>query len=69
MLSQDYVVAIDWFPPEAVEQLIEAGAVQEDWSMTLLFETVLPALREGGMTDEQLDTMMVDNPRRWLVGE
>lgn len=69
MLSQDYVVAIDWFPPEAVEQLVEAGAVQEDWSMTLLFEQVIPALREGGMTDEQLDTMMVQNPKRWLAGE
>ena len=43
--------------------------MQEDWSMTLLFETVIPALREGGMGDDQLTTMMVDNPRRWLAGE
>ena len=69
MLSQDYVVAIDWFPEEAVEQLVAGGMVQEDWSMTLLFETVIPQLREQGLTDEQLDTMMVRNPRRWLAGE
>jgi phosphotriesterase-related protein len=69
LLSQDYVVAIDWFPEEAVEQLVGGGLVQEDWSMTLLFETVIPTLREGGMTDEQLDTMMVQNPKRWLAGE
>jgi phosphotriesterase-related protein len=69
MLSQDYVVAIDWFPQEAVEQLVGGGLVQEDWSMTLLFETVIPELRSRGMTDEQLDTMMVQNPRRWLAGE
>jgi phosphotriesterase-related protein len=69
LLSQDYVVAIDWFPEEAVEQLVGGGLVQEDWSMTLLFETVIPTLREGGLTDEQLDTMMVENPRRWLAGE
>jgi phosphotriesterase-related protein len=67
-LSQDYVVALDWFPEEQIQQLMEAGAVK-DWSMTLLFETIIPQLREGGMTDEQLDTMLVDNPRRWLAGE
>jgi phosphotriesterase-related protein len=67
-LSQDYVVALDWFPDEQVQQLMEAGAVK-DWSMTLLFEQIIPQLREGGMTDDQLDTMMIDNPRRWLTGE
>jgi phosphotriesterase-related protein len=67
-LSQDFVVALDWFPEEQVEQLMAAGAVK-DWSMTLLFETIIPQLRQGGMTDEQLETMMVDNPRRWLAGE
>jgi phosphotriesterase-related protein len=67
LLSQDYVVALDWFPPEVVEELLEAGAVK-DWSMTLLFEQVIPTLRERGMTDEQLDTMMVQNPKRWLSG-
>ena len=68
MLSQDYVVALDWFPEEQVQQLMEAGAVK-DWSMTLLFDQIIPQLREGGMTDEQLETMLVDNPRRWLVGQ
>jgi phosphotriesterase-related protein len=67
-LSQDYVVALDWFPPETVEQLIAAGAVK-DWSMTLLFEQVFPALKEEGLTDEQIDRMLVDNPRRWAAGE
>ena len=67
LISQDYVVALDWFPEEQVQQLMEAGAVK-DWSMTLLFEQIIPQLREGGMSDEQLDTMLVDNPRRWLAG-
>lgn len=69
-LSQDYDVPIaeglDWFPPEVVEQLRAAGAAR-DWSMTLLFEQVIPTLREAGMTDEQLDTMLVQNPVRWLA--
>jgi phosphotriesterase-related protein len=68
-LSQDFAIPIaaglDWYPPEMVEQFEAAGAAT-DWSMTFLFEGVIPALREGGMTDEQLETMMVENPRRWL---
>jgi phosphotriesterase-related protein len=65
MLSQDYCSTLDWFPPEVAEQL-RATAVP-DWSMTFLFESVIPTLREGGMTDDQLDTMMVANPRSWLA--
>jgi len=43
------------------------GAVN-DWTITLVHDKVIPALREGGMADEQLETMLVDNPRRWLGG-
>jgi phosphotriesterase-related protein len=67
-LSQDYTPTIDWYPKEVAEQMIAAGAAK-DWSMTLVLDQVIPDLREGGMTDQQLETMMVDNPRRWLTGE
>jgi phosphotriesterase-related protein len=67
LISQDFCSTIDWFPPEVQEQL--RGEIVPKWSMTVLFEEVIPALKEGGMTDEQLSTMMEDNPRRWLVGE
>ena len=63
-LSQDYCSTIDWFPPEVAEYL-RANEVPK-WSMTLLFDEVIPELRERGMTDEQLDQMMVENPKRWL---
>jgi predicted metal-dependent phosphotriesterase family hydrolase len=36
--------------------------------MTLIFERVIPALKEAGMTDDQLDTMLTANPARWLDG-
>ena len=65
-LSQDFCATIDWYPPEVGRQMMEAGAAR-DWSMTLVFEQVIPALRESGMTDDQLDTMMVSNPKRWLT--
>ena len=68
-LSQDFDIPIanglDWYPPELIEQL-QAGGAATDWSMTFLFESVIPTLKEGGMTDAQLDTMMVENPKRWL---
>jgi phosphotriesterase-related protein len=66
LLSQDYVAAFDWFPPEFMEQAVAGGLIDEGFSMALIFEKVIPALKEGGMTDEQLDTMLVDNPARWL---
>ena len=57
-LSQDYCATIDWYPPEVGKQLMESGAAK-DWSMTLVHDQVIPTLREAGMTDEQLETMMV----------
>ncbi len=69
-LSQDFDIPIaaglDWFPPEVGEQLVAGGAIA-GWSMTLLFEEIIPALRDGGATDAQIETMMVENPKRWLT--
>jgi phosphotriesterase-related protein len=66
-LSQDFCATLDWYPPEVGRQLMESGAAK-DWSMTLVHDQVIPTLREAGMTDEQLQTMMVENPKRWLTG-
>src|SRR3954452_542783 len=66
-VSQDFCATIDWFPEEAEEALLDAGLVK-DWSMTLVFDQVLPWLREpGGLDKETEDTVFVDNPRRWLA--
>ena len=64
-ISQDYCSSIDWFPPE-VQDYLKANEVPK-WSMTFLFEQVIPELKERGMTEEQLDRMMVENPKRWLA--
>ena len=63
-IAQDYCSTIDWFPRE-LQDYLKANEVP-DWSMTFLFEKVIPELKERGMTDEQLDQMMVENPKRWL---
>jgi predicted metal-dependent phosphotriesterase family hydrolase len=33
-----------------------------------IHKSLLPALREGGVDEEQIARMMVDNPRRFLAG-
>jgi len=68
-ISQDFCASIDWFPPEAAEMFESQGAIR-DWSMTLVFDSVCPTLREMGVMDDAVfDTIFRDNPRRWLVGE
>jgi len=43
-LSADSCASIDWFPEETIEVLMREGAVK-DWTITLVPDQVLPALR------------------------
>ena len=68
MISQDFCATIDWFPPEAAEVFESNGAIR-NWSMTLVFDEVVPALREMGVMDDAIfETIFRENPRRWLTG-
>ncbi|MER5624834.1 phosphotriesterase-related protein [Streptosporangium sp. NPDC002544] len=60
VLSHDASCHIDWFPPGVREQ------VAPNWHYTHLHEQVLPALLSAGVTQTQLTTMLVDNPRRYF---
>jgi phosphotriesterase-related protein len=60
-LSQDACAFIDWFPQDLIAQMAP------NWHFTFLWDGVLPALRAGGVTDEQIDTMMESNTRGWLT--
>ncbi|HEV3129351.1 MAG TPA: hypothetical protein VGY32_10235 [Solirubrobacteraceae bacterium] len=70
-ISQDFsapiAAGLDWYPPQAMERS-RARGFTPDWSMTFLFETVIPQLRQAGMSELELQTLMVDNPVRWLGG-
>ncbi len=67
MISQDFCASIDWFPPEAADAFESSGAIR-NWSMTLVFDEVVPALRElGVMDDDAFATIFTENPRRWLT--
>jgi phosphotriesterase-related protein len=58
LLSQDFAVYMDWFTPE-VQQALGAN-----WSYFHILDDVLPALRQSGVSEEQIRTMTVENPRR-----
>jgi phosphotriesterase-related protein len=58
VLSQDAAVYMDWFTPEILKAL---GA---NWNHFHIVDNVLPALRQAGVSDEQVRLMTVENPRR-----
>ncbi len=67
MISQDFCATIDWYPPEAAEVFEASGGIR-NWSMTLVFDEVVPALREMGVFDDAtFETVFVQNPARWLT--
>jgi phosphotriesterase-related protein len=65
-VSADSCGTIDWFPHEVIEQMLAAG-MAKDWDIRIVHQRALPDLREGGMTEEQERTILVENPVRWLT--
>jgi phosphotriesterase-related protein len=59
VLSHDASCHIDWIDPAL-------AAAMPDWHYLHLHDDVLPALRERGVTEAQIDQMLVDNPRRYF---
>ncbi len=61
MISHDYI--INWLGrplnlPEAALPLIA------NWHPSHLFKNIIPVLKEGGVTDEQIETIIKNNPKR-----
>ena len=57
VLSHDASCFIDWLDPDVVAEMMPR------WHYLHISRDVLPALRGRGVTDEQIDQMLVDNPR------
>jgi phosphotriesterase-related protein len=57
VLSHDAACFNDWLPERALP------AVLPNWHYMHIHNDVIPALKKRGVTDEQVHTMMVDNPR------
>ncbi len=60
VLSQDASCYIDWLDPAALPQVLPR------WTYTHIHADVLPALRAAGVSDADIDTMLVANPRRYF---
>ncbi len=58
VLSHDASCYFDALPEETLPIALP------NWHYLHIHDDVIPALRERGVTDEQLTTMLVDNPRR-----
>ncbi len=58
-LAHDASCYFDWVEP----QFLEAAP---NWNFLHISKDVLPRLRELGVSEEQIDTMLIDNPRRWF---
>ena len=58
VLAHDAACYIDWYPVEILRQTVP------NWHYRHISEDVLPALRAAGVSDEQIQQMTVENPRR-----
>ena len=59
VLAHDAACYIDWIDPNIL-------AMMTQWSYLHIHDDVLPYLRERGVTEAQIDTMLVDVPRRYF---
>jgi phosphotriesterase-related protein len=64
VLSHDAACYMDFFSGEYSQQMM--AKTLPNWHYLHISRDVLPALRELGVTDEQIATMMVENPRRYF---
>jgi len=62
VLAHDAACYIDWVDPDVL-------AFMPQWHYLHIGQDVLPYLRDHGVTEEQITTMLVDNPRRILGGD
>jgi phosphotriesterase-related protein len=60
VLSHDAACYLDWVDPTLVPSLLP------NWHYLHIHRDVLPALRERGVTDEDIHQMLVENPRRYF---
>jgi phosphotriesterase-related protein len=60
VLSQDRHCTSDWFPEEGVL------AVLPEWHHGFVQQSLIPGLLENGVTEEQIELMMNENPRSFF---
>jgi len=61
VLAHDASCYIDWFEERTLAKALPR------WHLTHIHDDVLPELRSRGVTDAQIATMLVENPRRYFA--
>ena len=59
VLAHDAACYIDWMDPRLREMMTQ-------WNYLHIHDDVLPYVRERGVTEAQIDTMLVETPRRYF---
>ena len=58
VLSQDAHAYFDWFEPKLIERF------GPNWNYFNILDNIIPALLEAGVSQQQIDVMTRENPRR-----
>lgn len=62
ILSHDACGSIDWFPDEMIAEMAP------NWNFSYIFEEILPALHEAGVSEGQTSAMLGPTSATWLDG-
>ncbi len=65
MISHDWMN--HWLSRPIVDEIVPM--VLPRWKPTHIFEDILPNLRKSGIAEEQITTILVDNPRKYFSGQ
>jgi phosphotriesterase-related protein len=68
MLSHDSIVCWLGRPVPYGNSHEEVLALLPNWRSSYIFREVVPKLREGGLSERDIETILVDNPRRFFGG-
>ncbi len=66
MISHDYIITWLGRPLNLPGEILPLVA---NWHPAHLFENIIPRLKEGGVTDEQIVTIIEDNPRKLFAAK
>ncbi len=68
LLSHDSIVCWQGRPVPFANRYEDVLAMLPEWRPTSIPKKIVPQLRAGGLTEADIETILVDNPRRFLAG-
>jgi phosphotriesterase-related protein len=68
LLSHDSIVCWQGRPVPFANRYEDVLALLPDWRPTSILTKIVPQLRAGGLSDADVATILVDNPRRLFAG-